>query len=206
MPALMLTAHCTRLIREPGTFSAQRLTSAVGSIALNGSHYGRFLGALPRITRSTESTTDTVWVAWPFAAANASANMDAIGRVLVDQVRTALEHEEGLQDRAWAEAGGGWVVNVAPFVPAVNGAVQWWESGEASVTRTRDEWPTFDQRLQPRENPTGPTVDNTTNPGGVGDTGIDLTNRAGSALSPFLWLGGAALAAYLFWKLSKEDD
>jgi hypothetical protein len=81
--------------------------------------------------------------------------------------------------------------------------VQWWESGQASITRTRDEWVTFDQRGDARENPTGPTSDAThpTPPGG--NTGRAL-DGLGAALEPLAWLGGAALAAYLFWQM--RDD
>ncbi len=193
MPALLLHA-VERSIAQVNAPTAQRITAALASISINGGHPGRFLGAAPRITRVAEvGDAFVTTAAWPYAWTT-TAGEDVVRRVLEDQARLAL-----------AEVSSGWTVTAQTFNPTTNGAITWWESGQASITRTRDEFPTFDQRLAPRENPTGPTSA-ATNPGGHGDNvGAGLRSLGSNVLEPLAWLAGIGLAGYLLWQWTRSD-
>lgn len=162
-------------------------SSAPGSTAIRVAftkytpHTNRLLGAwvgpAPRITRRAilgQFETTATWLyAWddtPYTTQNWQA--------LQERVRSAVQ--DGLAELSsdWGD------VTVTPYDPRVNGSVQWWQSGSAAVTRTRDEFPTGAGRLDAPENPTGPTTERT-HPSTLGTV-------LGSGVMPWV-LGGAAL-------------
>lgn len=192
MPALLVYA-VERSRIQVNAPTSQRIAAALASIGVNGGHPGRFLGSAPRVTRVPEiGDAFITHAAWPYAWTT-SASEDVVRRVLIDQVRLALD-----------ELGGNWTVTAPTFNPTTNGTVQWWESGEASITRTRDEWVTWDQRADARENPTGPTTD-ATHPTPVGGNTGRALDSLGELLTPLAWLGGAALGGYLLWRTMGDD-
>lgn len=92
-----------------------------------------------------------------------------------------------------------WTVTASEFSPTVNGTLAWWESGDASITRTRDSYPEGAARFtDPEENPIGPTSSAThpTTPSG-----------GGSGDGWFSWgllIGGAAVAGGIWYLSSKS--
>lgn len=115
---------------------------------------GYWVGPSPRVTRKTQlgsfETTAAWMYAWddtPYTTQNWAA--------LQERVRSAVQ--DGLN-----ELSGDWsAVSMTPYSQSVHGTVQSWQSGQASVTRTRDEFPTGGGRFDPNENPVGPTTDAT---------------------------------------------
>lgn len=83
-------------------------------------------------------------------------------------------------------------VAVGPYLPAVNGPLEWWTSGEAANTRTRDVLGTLAGVALPDEPPNGPTTPETTPPAIV-PRAARAASEAASDLAPWVI---AALAVY----------
>ncbi len=110
---------------------------------------GTWVGPSPRITRTAPLGafhTAVAWVyAWPTAAPwRTGAPMRALS--------------EELRANVLRELGDGWSVEVLTFDPAAHGSLDWWRTGGAAVTNTRDAAPVLTDRLRQPDNPTGPTV------------------------------------------------
>lgn len=84
-------------------------------------------------------------------------------------------------------------VRMTAYATAINGPVAWWQSGEASITRTRDEFPAL--TTDANENPVGP--DAGTHPTTPGEVLGGAIQPATDLLKPLAWLLGIGTALYL---------
>jgi hypothetical protein len=181
---------------------------------------GRWLGTGPRITRSAplgeDNVTHAVGIyAWP---TQGPWNPRAPLAGLSDEIRRKVAEElsRGLLSGNWS------AVTVAPYDPAKNGAVDWWNCREgtancAQTTVTRDTWPSS-VSVRPDENPVGPgtvatpisqvvTDTRTDVRTGIGQAGQNIANQAKQSIAPPWWfwpaigltvvgVGGAAYKYY----------
>jgi hypothetical protein len=145
MRYVMLEAE-ERSILQPGAPSTAQIVAALQSVDLQG---GVWVAPTPRITRRMESLALGANVTT--VAALASIPDSLSDTALYTQVMGAFE----------ALAPGNWITIVAAYAPAVNGTLEWWQSGQASISRTQTDWPEFAGRLDANENPVGPTTDAT---------------------------------------------
>ena len=77
-------------------------------------------------------------------------------------------------------------VEVIPYNPRVHGSVEWWRSGRAAQTRTRDSFPTGTARLEATENPIGPTDESQVAGAGIAGWLGQISGALGSAALPLL--------------------
>lgn len=173
--------------------TAAAITAAFRRARLAGGAQDRgdWLGPAPRIVRTaTVGERFGTWAAWVYAwPTDAPAGgwslgppSDALGQELVNNLAREL-----------AGVSGGWqTVTATDYARAVNGGLEWWASGEASSTRTRDEFPTGTGRLDASENPRGPTTD-ATHPSTPGQVLGAVGGAAESAVWGVVILGGLYL-------------
>ena len=115
--------------------------------------WGGWLGPGPRITRppplpGTRFVTRMACV-WEFADTPFTrTNL----RAMTVLVRIGVAGGLANQSADWGE------VLVAPHAEPTHGALAWWRSGEAAVTRTRDAQPELIGRFGTDDNPVGPTT------------------------------------------------
>lgn len=115
---------------------------------------GQWVGPSPRVTRKPVLggfETDVAWLyAWPDTDYSLQ-NLPVLKRNLHDQVK------DGVKEMGWT-----WSDPVLiPYSATVHGSANWWATGQASQTHTRDESATGIARLDTPENPVGPTTDDT---------------------------------------------
>jgi len=143
---------------------------------------GQWIGPAPRVTRKSVIggfETDASWLyAWPDTDYT-TQNLVTLKQNLHDQVRDGLQELSS----AWSDPA------IIPFSEALHGSVNWWASGQAAQTQTREVPATGIARITDAvENPVGPTTNDThptTLPQAVGDI----------FKSPVTWvvIGGVAL-------------
>jgi len=160
-------------------------------LAGNEAARGNWIGPAPRVTRTAQIGerfgTTAIWIyAWPTDAPPGGWHLQppprAVGQEIVNAVQRELE-----------AISSGWQVVVATeYQPAVNGDLSWWAAGEASVTRTRDEFPTGAARVDAADNPRGPTTA-ATHPSTPGQALGALGGVAESAVWGVVVLGGVYL-------------
>lgn len=171
------------LCEETSQLEANAPSSTAIGNALRGvtMQPGHWVGSSPRITRVARVgvgfLTRVAWV-WSWDSTHTAA---AVRPVLEDWVRAELN----------AVAPGAWTLTTLHYAEAANGPLAWWASGEAAVTRTRDQFPTGTGRLDPDENAAGPTTPAThpTTPGDV----VNTAGRAAQDLSNALVAGSVAV-------------
>jgi hypothetical protein len=123
---------------------------------------GRWAGP-PRITRTSQvgerfrTTLVGVYVLPPWAGTtdapvSISPPAASVRNAFARQLLSALRSSQTVP--GWQHA-----VTV-PYLPAINGDLAWWASGQAAVTQTREasDVPTFLARVDTPENPVGPTT------------------------------------------------
>lgn len=184
----VLTSYLTGPLGAP-TYEQIRAALRDARLTGNPAARGDWIGA-PRVTRTDTTVTGgvrewTVTVAALYGAPTGGPWPEtAPGPGVAEALRAAaLARLDTLR--------GSWTVRAVPYVAAVNGSVNWWRSGEASRTRTRDESPGLSGGLvDAPDNPTGPTTDAThpTTPAGAAGGAV----RAASGVLP--WVALAALA------------
>ena len=182
MPAVLITATERSLTaaNAPTADAIQRAFSAA-RIGVDGSHW---VGVGPRVTRQAGvphlTTTAAGLYVWP------STVLVPPVQALVDAVTRQL----ATVSSTWSP------VTPYPYREAVNGPLTWWESGEASVTRTRDNFPFNAGHLDAAENPVGPTS-TATHPTTTSDAGGALLREGNDLLTTLAVLGAVAGGAYL---------
>ncbi len=82
----------------------------------------------------------------------------------------------------------------SPFLPARNGDLAWWSSGQAAETRTRDAFPELAGRLDVADNPIGPTS-SATHPTSAGEAAAAMVSSGGS-------VAAIVCVAVLLWFIS----
>lgn len=190
MPAVVITAteRSTLSALAPSYDAIVRALQAA-RIGLDGSNW---IG-LPRVTRVAQPpafrTTVAALYAWP------SSVVVAPKQALVDSVARQLR----AQSSDWGP------VTWQDYAPGAHGDVEWWRSGQAAVTRTRDEFPTEAGRLDAAENPIGPTTD-ATHPTTVATAASDAFGAGGSLLTTLVWVAVLGGGAYLVWRHGGEED
>lgn len=145
MRYVMLEAE-ERSILQPGAPSTPQIVAALQAVDLRG---GAWVAPTPRITRRFETLALGANVTTVAALASIPDTMTD------EQLRAQVEASFS------ALSPGNWIVLIAAYAPAVNGAVTWWQGGQASITRTQNDWPEFAGRLDANENPVGPTTADT---------------------------------------------
>ncbi len=186
MPAVLITAtERSTLSANAPTYDAITRALQAARIGLDGSNW---IGP-PRVTRLARPpaflTTFAALYGWP------SSVVVPPVQALVDSVARQLR----AQSSDWGP------VTAYTHAPAAHGELEWWRSGGASVTRTRDEFPTEAGRLDAAENPTGPTT-NATHPRTMADA-----FGAGMDLLETLAVGGVvAVGVYLVWRYGGEGE
>lgn len=137
--------------------------------------------------------TDVAWLySWPDRTpASAEATTAAL---ITDYIRANAAV-------VLPEASGWRGVTVIPYDPAVNGSLEWWRSGEASRTVTRDAFDLNQQTgsNQTRDNPTGPTTVHAPdfNPAGTNDPNSAFNKLLGLATTVAWVAGGIAVLVYV---------
>ena len=159
------------------TPSAADINAAVRRVNMGGGNWGAWVGPSPRITRTAPvgtgfithvaavySIPDNAWTQQHGAYIRAR---------LVEAVTASLRQVSNDFSQA----------TLSPFAVAINGPLSWWTSGQAAVTQTRDEFPLIGGRLDPNENPIGPTSA-ATHPGTASDA---LSHAASAVGGRILW-------------------
>lgn len=176
MPGSLVAYAEERSQLESSAPTAAAITEALRRVTFSP---GAWLGPAPRVTRVARIgvgfLTRAAWV-WQWTTAHTD---DAVANVLQDWCRQELG----------AMPGAAWTNSVYRFTPALNGTLEWWSSGQAAVTHTRDEFPVLAGRLDAEENPVGPTT-NATHPTTAGDAARAVANRVDDWIP---WVAGAAI-------------
>jgi hypothetical protein len=174
MPSVVV--HAVELSRiQNNAPDAQPIDQAFAAVSFGGGNWGGWVGPRPRITRRAIVTsgfqTDAAYLySWPdnaFTAAHAAYQQAQ----LLAQVQQML-----------APVSSDWTVTIEQYAPAVNGDTSWWSTGNASITTTRDEFPTTSGRVDATENPVGPTTD-ATHPSTPGQVAAGIGRGLGSILT-----------------------
>lgn len=150
----------------------------------------RWIGPRARITRRGGVTDNFLHPLTPENVTSVAWAIDvpdnAQAQTVIAQIRTNLDARLHALSSDFAP------VRITAFAVAVNGPVAWWQSGEASVTRTRDEFPAL--TTDANENPVGPDAGtHPTTPGEI------LTGGAGTGadfLTPLAWCVGLGTLVY----------
>jgi hypothetical protein len=164
MAAVMVLATCNALTSAltPSPDQIERRMTAAGRTL------GRWAGPL-RITRTGDLTApSTVSVSGLFLFAPVATPPDLRAPLMgadtpADRLRRAVDRELGelvslIPGVSWAPA------RVAPYQPARNGDLDWWTSGEAARTNTREPLAPGAGLTAPRDTPDGPTTPETRPP------------------------------------------
>lgn len=150
----------------------------------------RWVGPGPRVTRKTDPLTlhaNITQFSWPITVdAPTLATADSIAHQTASVVQAALRGS--LFSRVVdSTISSGWsTVTVAPFSLDVNGTLEWWQSGQAVQTQTRDAFFQGLARLQPDENPLGPDTP-LVRPPTQGEALQNVTDSAVSSTVSTLW-------------------
>lgn len=165
--------------------TAEQIESALRPLA---SATGGWIGPRARVTRTANlELRFRTRFAWPWAWPTSSVPDLAHAPVsaLLSRINSALS------DVSWSWQG----AQALPYIPALNGSVAWWTSGDASVTRTRNSFPTGAGHFDADENPTGPTTPET-HPSTPGDTLTHAAAQTTDLVTALAWLTGLGLTAY----------
>lgn len=184
MPAVIITAT-ERSVLYANAPTAAQIEAALAPLAIAP---GGWIGPHARITRTAMigerfGTTFAALYAWPEASVP-----DLEHAPVADLVRRV--------DAALADVSSGWQgARAIPYAPAVHGSVAWWSNGQASITRTRDTFPTGSGRVDADENPIGPTTPET-HPTTPGQVGSGAANSLSDILTPLAWCIGLGSLVY----------
>ena len=196
MPLLLITARTNVSVGSP---SASAIKDALVASRLAGAETtrGNWIGPAPRITRVISDDTGidehTITVAWLYGWPTGgpytltTPPVQAIAAELVVAVATSLN--SGTRTS--------WEVASAPYVPAFNGELAFWQSGAAANTTTKDA-----PAEGVAESPYGPAA------GAGGATGGTGTPPAQGMSSTAKWgigLGLAAAVGYGVWYANKSS-
>lgn len=148
MPEIYAVVHATeRSVFDTGAPPADQIIQRLRSVG--PTQGGHWVGPAPRIVKIIRTGNYRAWethVAWVYAWP------DTVNRAAVEtNLQTAVARILGVGDSDWTVA-------IESYSPVINGPITWWEAGQAAQTRTRDQFATATGRLDPDENPTGPTT------------------------------------------------
>lgn len=186
MPAVLVHAEERSIVNANAPTSLE-IANALRGVARDG---GQWIGPTPRVTRRLNpgemrgAVTHAAWVmGWP------DNGTDPVTDGRVQRLRTAVQ--AALDDVAM-----GWQpVEVIPYSVALHGPLSWWNSGEAAITQTQDQWPELGGRFDAAENPIGPTTA-LTHPTTVRDQAARATSGLGEILTPLVIVASLGLGVY----------
>lgn len=186
MPRYMVTAT-EKSATLAGAPSSAAILTVLNDAARAG---GDWVGPAPRVTKTlhTPSPTQGYWTtfAWP---------IDVHEGLLEDRLRAV---REGVA-YALSRIGTWYNLSITPYSESLNGPTDFWTSGNAARTRTRDDFPSGTARLDPDENPIGPNDPETRLPtaldrlGGAADKAVDTIQ----AVTTLLVVGAVVYAGFL---------
>lgn len=205
MPLLLITARTNVSVGSP---SASAIKDALVASRLAGSeaNRGNWIGPGPRITRviSDDAGIDehTITVAWLYGWPTGgpytltTPPVQAIAAELVVAVATSLN--SGTRTS--------WEVASAPYVPAFNGELAFWQSGAAANTATKDA-----PAEGVAESPYGPAAGAGGATGGTGtppspSQGTPPAQGMSSTAKWGIGLGLAAAVGYGVWHANKSSS
>lgn len=179
-------------VKDCATYFPADVTYADVQRALDGvSAWGAWVGPV-RVTRMANSCKLHVARLWRFD--------DSIRYVLPTHVETLRERTDtALEGLTQVNA---WTTVASPFAENLNGPRSYWEGGNASRTSTRDQYPEGAARLDPEENPTGPTNGDTHPRPPLDATGAITQSQSGGGTALAV-VGVAALAVGGLWLASR---
>ena len=205
MPFYYVLSSTESSILEVDAPAAAAIRTALAGVAFTNAEW---VGPAARITRRTVVgalhgfLTTVAWVLQvdgPLTQAGADAAALANANLVVPALA-------GLSSD-WS------TLAVTPYAPAVNGPLDWWQSGQASVTVTQDDFLTGAQRASvPDDNPVGPNSSAATPPAqtqAIEATGAAVGTAVGSVAAPLeqattnvltlVAVGAAVVAVVVFW-------
>lgn len=188
--------------------SASAIQAALASVQIPAAQW---VGPRPRITR--KSIMGALY-SWLTTVTNVMAFEGPYSEQgAIDAARLAAQHVNA----ALARISNDWSpVTVTAYREAINGPLSWWQSGQASVTRTQNDFLTGLGRTAPDENPIGPdspmarppTIGEQINAASdvlghaagtvVGGVTQPL-QKASSSIALIAVLGAAAVGTWVFW-------
>lgn len=190
-------------IFEAGAPSYEAIRNALTNVRVPSASW---VGPGPRVTRRTEIGSlwghDTTFAAVTGVEAPTPQQAQAVATQAARQA-----------DMALSQISNGWSPVVPqPFAETINGPLSWWQSGQATVSKTRDEFQTFFSRLETYDNPLGPdsrAIRPSTSGEIVGDVGKSLggvfdkpaqsLQKTSNALLTVGLVVGAGAALYFAW-------
>ena len=183
---LVVAEESSALIWNAPTYEAIRGALIAARLGDNTRSDGAWVGPGPRVTRVAQVGAlrgFVTRVAWLYGVGDG---------VTIPRTR--------LRDRVAAELDrvGSWSdVTVVDYAPAVNGSLEWWLTGAASQTQTRDEFPTGSGRVDATENPIGPTTPEThpTSPAELGRAVSGELGEVGMCLAVVAFVGAVLYVA-----------
>lgn len=136
---------------ESSSLSSNAPTSQQIAAALRlPAQAGRWIGPAPRVTRTNYVTDNpSPWKTTFAWLMEVPPNEVEYNRLLIQNNLSTIQNSS-LLSPDWTP------VSVVPYSEALNGSIAFWTSGDASRTRTRDDWSTTTDRLLPADNPVGP--------------------------------------------------
>lgn len=151
---------------------------------------GQWVGPAPRVTRKSVLggfETDASWLyAWPDTDYT-TQNFEQLKRDLHDRVNDGLQELSS----SWSDPA------LIPYNAQLHGSSQWWQSGLAAQTRTREVPATGIARItDAQENPVGPTT-NATHPTTLPEAANQLLRN------PILWIVGGTVVLFVAWPYVK---
>jgi len=174
--------YVVHAVKDCATYFPADVTYAAVQQALDGvAAFGAWAGP-PRLTRMANSCKLHVARVWRFND-DMPVVLSTHTATLRDRTRERLEALT--QVNAWA-------VTADMHNESTNGPLAWWTSGEAARTQTRDQYPEAAARLDPEENPVGPTS-GATHP----RSPLDVTGTIADSVGVVVAL--AALGAGALW-------
>lgn len=171
---------------------------------------GNWIGTGPRVTRTAtigeRFGTFATWLYGFPASGPWNPTTTALPSETVELLRSNVQAKLNDLTIGWQP------VRALAYNPAINGPISWWTetrpaSPAASITRTRDIFPTEFGRLDDAENPLGPTT-SLTHPTSPGQAARDAAKGASDILPWILGIaavgGGVYVAAnYFQWSSTR---
>lgn len=167
MPSFLIVANHHSI--TPGNDTAQAIEEAFRAVQTDANvdastarirGFGHWVGPQARITRNAQIGARDTTAAWLFEFPDIPQ-----GPGISDQDYASFQNGRFylLTEQLWANLNrmdSGWSTpRLVPYDPSVNGSRQWWSSGQASNTATRDGYDLNQQFGSTyAENPLGPTV------------------------------------------------
>ena len=157
MPSYYVVSAIGSFVFQAMTPSTDEIMSVMNQAFPPGQN--TFVGPLPRITRtgSDASALGTVFGAVGSLVTSAQSPQVHIAWVFSlpqDDPGTAQTVAAAMRSALNSNLHGSWSASVVPYNASLNGSIDWWQSGQAAQSPTRDQF----SATASNENPVGPTT------------------------------------------------